>query len=386
MSSRKRKIAVLATVFSLALFTLVYGFAFPSSALAWDNCPKGLVNDPYPGLCRRYVDTNGDGICDLSQSEPVAATTTTTTKPPETTTTGLAVTTTTSGEPPTGNCPLGPCAGCGACLSGGIGAAVATVDNSSDASSASLAAAGGGAAVLVSTAADATTSTTTPSGGATADSGTAATGAADASTSAANAGAATLPAAENASASVGVVTEATSGAAGFLTHYLVSPIALGFLLIYGASFYLYRKKRIRIATHRKIWNMLLLGTFLITGIFGTILAIQLDYAPRYIWPVNLLFWHVEAGIVMTFISLFHMAWHFKYYKGIVRNAREKWRVIRATEKEFEVDDRRLVLEAREARRAEREGRRAERQSGQAPRAERDAVRIRRERWTPEGEA
>lgn len=32
-------------------------------------CPFGLVNDPYPGRCRRYVDKNGNGICDWS--EPV---------------------------------------------------------------------------------------------------------------------------------------------------------------------------------------------------------------------------------------------------------------------------------------------------------------------------
>ena len=29
-------------------------------------CPKGLVYDPYPGRCHRYVDKNGDGYCDLS--------------------------------------------------------------------------------------------------------------------------------------------------------------------------------------------------------------------------------------------------------------------------------------------------------------------------------
>ncbi|MCX5970182.1 MAG: DUF4405 domain-containing protein [Coprothermobacterota bacterium] len=44
------------------------GFALP--VLAWDDCPLGLVDDPYPGACRRYVDTNGDGICDHSQSDP----------------------------------------------------------------------------------------------------------------------------------------------------------------------------------------------------------------------------------------------------------------------------------------------------------------------------
>ncbi|MCX5973650.1 MAG: hypothetical protein NTU59_03040, partial [Coprothermobacterota bacterium] len=40
------------------------------AALAWDDCPLGLVDDPYPGACPRYVDTNDDGICDHSQSDP----------------------------------------------------------------------------------------------------------------------------------------------------------------------------------------------------------------------------------------------------------------------------------------------------------------------------
>ena len=31
------------------------------------RCPKGLINDPYPGRCRRYIDQNGNGICDLSE-------------------------------------------------------------------------------------------------------------------------------------------------------------------------------------------------------------------------------------------------------------------------------------------------------------------------------
>ena len=29
-------------------------------------CPRGLTNDPFPGKCRRYVDSDGDGICDYS--------------------------------------------------------------------------------------------------------------------------------------------------------------------------------------------------------------------------------------------------------------------------------------------------------------------------------
>lgn len=34
------------------------------------KCPRGLVNDPYPGRCRLYVDRNRNGICDNSEPFP----------------------------------------------------------------------------------------------------------------------------------------------------------------------------------------------------------------------------------------------------------------------------------------------------------------------------
>ncbi len=57
------------------LFLALLGFGFfnlPISAQAqiWGSCPFGLEDDPYPGECGRYIDTNNDGICDLSQPEP----------------------------------------------------------------------------------------------------------------------------------------------------------------------------------------------------------------------------------------------------------------------------------------------------------------------------
>jgi len=59
-----RKYIILSTL----IFILV---AFSSiSIYAWDNCPFGLEDDPYPGECKRYIDTDGDGICDFSQPAP----------------------------------------------------------------------------------------------------------------------------------------------------------------------------------------------------------------------------------------------------------------------------------------------------------------------------
>ncbi|MBN1628928.1 MAG: hypothetical protein JW990_04135, partial [Thermoleophilia bacterium] len=65
--------AVRLTAASLLLFGLTFFFAFASTALAWDDCPFGEVDCVYPGDCSRYVDTNGDGICDRSQPEPTTA-------------------------------------------------------------------------------------------------------------------------------------------------------------------------------------------------------------------------------------------------------------------------------------------------------------------------
>lgn len=30
-------------------------------------CPAGIINDPYPGYCKRYVDANNNGVCDFSE-------------------------------------------------------------------------------------------------------------------------------------------------------------------------------------------------------------------------------------------------------------------------------------------------------------------------------
>ena len=41
-----------------------------STVVAWNNCPFGEINETYPGNCGRYIDTDDDGICDLSQPAP----------------------------------------------------------------------------------------------------------------------------------------------------------------------------------------------------------------------------------------------------------------------------------------------------------------------------
>jgi len=59
----KKYITLLTIILILVVFNSI-------SIYAWDNCPFGLEDDLYPGECKRYIDTDGDGICDLSQPAP----------------------------------------------------------------------------------------------------------------------------------------------------------------------------------------------------------------------------------------------------------------------------------------------------------------------------
>ena len=45
---------------------------FSKTIFAWLDCPFGKINDPYPGSCFRYVDTNNNKICDHSEPAPAA--------------------------------------------------------------------------------------------------------------------------------------------------------------------------------------------------------------------------------------------------------------------------------------------------------------------------
>ena len=59
----KMKKIWLLTFFVFFSFFLSFSFSF------WQtDCPYWLVDDPYPGKCGRYVDQNGDNLCDLSQT------------------------------------------------------------------------------------------------------------------------------------------------------------------------------------------------------------------------------------------------------------------------------------------------------------------------------
>jgi len=62
-----KQIKNIKTFIATLIFVLVLT---PVPVYAWDDCPRGEVNDPYPGECARYIDTDNNGICDHSELAP----------------------------------------------------------------------------------------------------------------------------------------------------------------------------------------------------------------------------------------------------------------------------------------------------------------------------
>ncbi|MFA5258741.1 MAG: DUF4405 domain-containing protein [Candidatus Pacearchaeota archaeon] len=101
-------------------------------------------------------------------------------------------------------------------------------------------------------------------------------------------------------------------------QYYLLWILPSLIVIYLISYFLSKKQKILMITHKKIWNLLLFITFLGVGISGLFLVIKIQYNINITWPFNLLFWHVETGIVMVIISIFHILWHWAYFKTCIK--------------------------------------------------------------------
>ena len=99
------------------------------------------------------------------------------------------------------------------------------------------------------------------------------------------------------------------------TEYHFTAILIITLAVYSVTYFLSNRKKISVLVHKKIWNAVLLLSFLGTGISGIVLVIRLNYGINIPFP-SALFLHVETGIVMAIVSVFHIAWHLKYFKSV----------------------------------------------------------------------
>ena len=85
------------------------------------------------------------------------------------------------------------------------------------------------------------------------------------------------------------------------------PVIAGYLITY----LLYKNGLIKKSLHISLWNFIIMVAFLITGGAGFLLLILLDMG--IIVPIStpLLYWHVEFGVTLLLVGIFHFHIYWK---------------------------------------------------------------------------
>lgn len=73
--------------------------------------------------------------------------------------------------------------------------------------------------------------------------------------------------------------------------------------------------------HRKIWNATLLISFFVTVILGLLLAIQINYKLEWGFVKTALKWHVDFAIALSFVAIFHLLWHWRFYINLFKSTK-----------------------------------------------------------------
>jgi hypothetical protein len=90
-----------------------------------------------------------------------------------------------------------------------------------------------------------------------------------------------------------------------MTYDLIT-ISIILIIAYLGSYILYHKDYIKKSTHIRLWNILILITFLISAGAGLVLLGLVEYGIALSISQELLYWHVQFAIAMFWIAIFHI--------------------------------------------------------------------------------
>ncbi|WP_416182767.1 hypothetical protein [Methanobacterium sp.] len=80
------------------------------------------------------------------------------------------------------------------------------------------------------------------------------------------------------------------------------------------TYSLYRLNLIKKAMHINVWNLIILLAFIVSGGAGFILLILLELGVSLPISPQLLYWHVELGLTLALVTIFHLHTYWKSSK------------------------------------------------------------------------
>ncbi len=97
------------------------------------------------------------------------------------------------------------------------------------------------------------------------------------------------------------------------------PFVMGYLITYT----LYKTGLIKKSLHVNLWNFILFSAFLVTACAGFVLMVLLELSVITSINLGLLYWHVEFGITMTIVTVFHIITYWKSTRRLFTGGKMK---------------------------------------------------------------
>lgn len=91
--------------------------------------------------------------------------------------------------------------------------------------------------------------------------------------------------------------------------------SIPFLTTYLLTYSLYKRHFIKKSIHVNLWNLIIGIAFLVSAGGGFLLLILLQLGITLPISFGLMYWHVELGITLALVAVFH---HHLYLKGTKR--------------------------------------------------------------------
>ena len=90
--------------------------------------------------------------------------------------------------------------------------------------------------------------------------------------------------------------------------------SIPFIAGYLCTYVLYKRGLIRKSIHVNLWNLILFSAFFITALAGFVLMVLLQLGVITSFNLGFLYWHVEFGITMAMVTVFHIITYWKSTK------------------------------------------------------------------------
>lgn len=107
-----------------------------------------------------------------------------------------------------------------------------------------------------------------------------------------------------------------------MVYDMITP-ALPFIGGYLLTYSLYRMNLIKKAVHVNIWNLVVGLAFLVSAGAGFILLLFLEFGVKLPISPELLYWHVELGVTLALVTIFHIHTYWKSTKTMFIPAKRR---------------------------------------------------------------